>query len=217
VTLITRLAVFSPEPALNVPDAYADIWRPALLRVPIFGELDSQRPPNGSPMVELTLNLEFLAPVDWRVLRAARLEALLDSPHSFVSSYAHESVWGEQEWLPLFDAARWIVAREDERVIGLVRSVGEPESPSARHLESIWVAPTHRRRGVLRHLLLALAQMERRMGVTHLLLWVLEDNDEAQLAYEALGFKPTGERQFLPAAGRFEQRLTLYLRPSMES
>jgi ribosomal protein S18 acetylase RimI-like enzyme len=167
--------------------------------------------------MELTLNVEVLAPVDWRVLRTARLEALLDSPHSFASSYAHESVWGEQQWLPLFDAAAWLVAREDEQVIGLVRSVGEPGRPSARHLESIWVAPTHRRRGVLRHLLHALAQVERRMGVTHLLLWVLEDNDEAQLAYEALGFEPTGERQFLPTAGRFERRLTLYLRSSMES
>jgi ribosomal protein S18 acetylase RimI-like enzyme len=167
--------------------------------------------------MELTLNLEFLAPVDWRTLRTARLEALLDSPHSFASSYALESAWGELEWLPLFDASTWLVAREDERVIGLVRSVGVPEMPSARHLESIWVAPTYRRRGVLRHLILATAQTERRMGVTHLLLWVLEDNDEAQLAYEALGFEQTGERQFLPAAGRFERRLTLYLRPSIES
>jgi hypothetical protein len=36
------------------------------------------------------------------------------------------------------------------------------------------------------------------MGVRDLLLWVLEDNDEAQMAYEALWFKLTGERQLLP-------------------
>ena len=55
----------------------------------------------------------------------------------------------------------------------------------------------------------ALAKMDRRMGVTDLLLWVLEDNHEAQRAYEALGFEPTGERQFLPDFGRFERRMRL--------
>jgi RimJ/RimL family protein N-acetyltransferase len=43
------------------------------------------------------------------------------------------------------------------------------------------------------------------------MLWVLEDNHEARGAYEALGFKPTGERQFLPDCGRFERRLRLAL------
>jgi hypothetical protein len=39
------------------------------------------------------------------------------------------------------------------------------------------------------------------------MLWVLEDNHDAQHAYQALGFEPTGERQFLPALGQFERRL----------
>ena len=47
------------------------------------------------------------------------------------------------------------------------------------------------------------------MGVTELMLWVLEDNHDAQRAYQALGFEPTGERQFLPAFGQFERRLRL--------
>jgi ribosomal protein S18 acetylase RimI-like enzyme len=79
------------------------------------------------------------------------------------------------------------------------------------------VAPTHRRRGVLRDLLRDLAEINQRMGVTDLMLWVLEDNYNAQRAYEALGFEPTGERQFLPAFGRFERRLRLDLRYLLES
>ena len=47
--------------------------------------------------MELTLNLDLLAPVDWRMLRAARLKALLDSPDAFTSSYAHESRWEESD------------------------------------------------------------------------------------------------------------------------
>jgi ribosomal protein S18 acetylase RimI-like enzyme len=161
--------------------------------------------------MELTLNLDLLAPVEWRVLRAARLQALLDSPHAFTSSYAHEFGWGEPDWRGTFTAATWIVAREAGSLVGLARSVGEPQLPSARHVESIWVAPRHRRHGVFRHLLHALAIIERRMGVQDLLLWVLEDNHDARRAYEALGFRSTGERQYLPAVGRFERRLRLGL------
>ncbi len=161
---------------------------------------------SGESVIE-SLELELLAAVDWRVLRAARLAALRDSPHAFTSSYAAESGWGELEWRRLFDAATSIVARNAKKVIGLARSVNEPQCPATRHLESIWVAPTHRRRGVFRELLHALAEIESRSGVTDLLLWVLEDNLDAKRAYEALGFKPTGERQLLPAIGRFELRL----------
>jgi ribosomal protein S18 acetylase RimI-like enzyme len=167
--------------------------------------------------MESLLELGYLFPDDWRVLREIRLRALLDSPHAFTSSYARESRWGELEWLRMFDAATWIVAREAEELIGLARSVNESELPAARHIESIWVAPTHRRRGVFSALLFALGDLERRTGVTELLLWVLEDNQEAQRAYEALGFVPTGERQFLPDFRRFERRLRLGLSGISES
>jgi ribosomal protein S18 acetylase RimI-like enzyme len=160
--------------------------------------------------MESRLDLRMLTPADWRVLRAARLLALLNSPDAFTSTYAREAGWSELEWRRLFDNARWIVARQTQKLVGLARSVGEPEH-AMRHVESIWVAPTHRRHGVLRVLLQALVEMERGIGVTDLLLWVLEDNYAAQRAYEALGFEPTGERQFLADFGRFERRLRLVL------
>jgi ribosomal protein S18 acetylase RimI-like enzyme len=162
--------------------------------------------------MESILELQLLTPVDWRVLKAARLDALRDSPHAFMSCYDHEWRLGELEWRRMFEAAMWIVARAAEDVVGVVRSVGEPSRPCVRHLESIWVAPTHRRRGVFRALLDGLAEIERRKGVTDLMLWVLEDNQDAQRAYETLGFVPTGERQFLPGMGRFERRLRLSIR-----
>jgi predicted GNAT family acetyltransferase len=160
-------------------------------------------------METTTLNLHLLTSADWSLLRKARLEALLDSPHAFTSSYHQEARWSEAEWRRMLHAARWIVAREAEKVIGLAKSVIEPQLPTARHVESAWVAPTHRRCGVLRALLRKLAEIDSRIGVTHLMLWVLEDNHDAENAYRALGFEPTGERQFLPAFGRFERRLRL--------
>jgi ribosomal protein S18 acetylase RimI-like enzyme len=181
----------------------------ALLRGPIYWTVEAAATPDREPMMELTLNLDMLAPADWRVLRAARLAALLDSPHAFASSYARESDWSEFDWRRVFDVATCLVARETDKVIGLAKSVAEPWRPRLRHIESIWVAPTHRRRGVLRGLLQGLTQIERSRGVTELLLWVLEDNYDAQHAYDALGFEPTGERQPLRGFGRFERRLRL--------
>jgi ribosomal protein S18 acetylase RimI-like enzyme len=156
-----------------------------------------------------TLELDLLTPFDWRMLRAARLYALLDSPDAFASSYADESAWSQLDWQRSLRAATWIVAREAQHVIGLVKIVSEPALPASRYVESAWVAPTHRRRGVLRRLLDGLAQISHRMGVTELMLWVLEDNYAADRAYRALGFEPTGDRQYLPGVGRYERRLRL--------
>jgi ribosomal protein S18 acetylase RimI-like enzyme len=168
-------------------------------------------------MIQSTLDVYLLTPEEWRELRAVRLRALRDSPHAFTSSYVRELLWTELEWRRSFDAATWTVAREAEEVIGLARSVGESEQHAARHVEGVWVAPTHRRRGVFRALLHTLAETDRQMGVTELLIWVMEDNYDAQRAYEALGFEPTGERQFLPVFGRFERRLRVCVRRLLQS
>jgi RimJ/RimL family protein N-acetyltransferase len=154
-------------------------------------------------VVESTLSLQLLTPADWSLLRAARLKALLDSPHAFTSSHINESGWREPEWRQQLDTGTWIIARKAEEVIGLARSTAEPGCPATRNVDSIWVAPLHRGRGVCRTLLQALTEM----GVTELLLWVLEQNQDAQRAYDALGFEPTGESQFLPEFRQSELRL----------
>jgi len=158
------------------------------------------------------LDVHLLTPTDWPVLKSARLDALHDAPYAFMSRYECEGRWDEREWRQQFEHATWIVAQQSGRVIGLMRSVIEPALPGSRHLESIWVAPTHRRRGVFRSLLRVMADVERKGGVTHFLVWVLEDNHVAWRVYEAVGFEATGERQFLPNIGRFERRLSWSLR-----
>jgi GNAT superfamily N-acetyltransferase len=159
--------------------------------------------------MESTLELDLLTPVDWRVLRSVRLCALLDSPDAFTSSFANESAWSQLDWERSLNAATWIIAREAQNVIGLAKSVSEPALPASRYVESAWVAPTHRRRGVLRALLHRLAELDRQTGVTELMLWVLEDNHDAQRAYQVLGFESTGYRQYLRAFGQFERQLRI--------
>lgn len=159
----------------------------------------------------LNLDLHLLSPADWTLLRTVRLEALQESPHAFLSGLEIEQRLSESDWRQMFDAATWIVAREAERVIGLLRSVVDSRRPWVRYLESIWVVPTHRRHGVFRELLAELANFERDRGASDLLLWVLEDNYPARYAYMALGFEATGNRQPLADSTRHEIEFGLRL------
>ena len=160
-------------------------------------------------MAETVLDIRLLAPADWRILRDIRLRALIDSPRAFTSHYHRERSWSEHEWRQRFRTATWVVALERGVVIGIAGLVNDhPEEP--QHVESIWVAPTHRCRGVSRSLLDMMVETARRAGLAELLLWVLEDNLLARHTYSRLGFEWTGERKPIrPGHPRFERRLRL--------
>jgi GNAT superfamily N-acetyltransferase len=165
----------------------------------------------------LSLSLQFLGSVDWPLLRAARLSALLDSPQAFASTYDDESRWGEADWRQVLDGAIWITAQEAENVVGLAKSVAAPDQDSVRYLESIWVAQKHRRHGVFRALLRHLAGLHHGMGVTDLMLWVLADNHTAELAYKSLGFEPTGECQIHSSCGKLERQLRVSMKKILDA
>lgn len=156
-------------------------------------------------MINAVLDIKLLAPEEWYLLRTTRLGALRDSPDAFASSYAVEADWDNGQWQRLLADATWVVAIETGTAIGIASVVDRYDG---RHVESIWVAPTHRRRGVFRALLRALVDHKRANRAYDLLLWVMEDNDEARRAYRRLGFTPTGERQRL-SGDRYELRLCL--------
>jgi ribosomal protein S18 acetylase RimI-like enzyme len=161
-------------------------------------------------MTNALLAARKLAPDEWQVLRETRLRALSDSPHAFISRYDAELGWSDRRWQERLDAAEaWAVAVERDEVVGLAGLVrGQPGE--AHHVESMWVAPTHRRRGVSRILVNTMAGLGRQAGLSQLVLWVLEDNIAAWHAYLRLGFVPTGERQPIDRARRrFERRLRL--------
>ncbi len=151
-------------------------------------------------------DLKVLTPDDWWLLRTARLAALQDSPHAFTSSYARESKWEDLKWQRSLATSTWIVARDGQNVIGLAKSIKARWRPASRYVESVWVAPTHRRRGVLGALFYKLAETCRPTGVTELRLWVLVDNRAAINAYLALGFVEFRKPHRLRVLGPFEQQ-----------
>lgn len=162
----------------------------------------------GSP-----LEVRELRPAEWWRLREVRLAALQDSPAAYTSSYEQEAGLGEAEWRDRFGTTRWVVAEDGGHVIGLAGLVSGQEPDGERHIESAWVAPSHRRRGVLRSLVDYLAEIGRGARSDTLFLWVVGDNHVARRAYMRLGFVPTGEAQALePDNGRIERRLRLDVR-----
>ncbi|MET9317086.1 GNAT family N-acetyltransferase [Kribbella sp. NPDC003505] len=144
---------------------------------------------------------------DWPIAREVRLRALKDSPSAYIADYEVEVTVGEDGWRERFTRMRWVVARDEARIIGLASSVRVLDRPPyERHIESVWVDPRYRRTGVLRAVLAELAAIE--PDVTEWRVWVLDTNAVARQVYDRLGFSPTGERQLLEDhSGRCEIRL----------
>lgn len=158
----------------------------------------------------LDIAVQVLHPAQWPILRDARLRALRDAPFAFDSAHDLEAARTEADWRATFEGAIWLIARQPYRTLGLARSAQEPPFPWLRNIESVWVEPTFRRRGVTRRMLANLTETERCVGVTELRAWVLDGNDAARRAWQRLGFAPTGERQPLPGTDdRMEERFRL--------
>ena len=164
-------------------------------------------------MTNAVLDITLLIPDDWQVLRAMRLRALRDAPRAFAADHSIERGWTEAQWRERLGRQTWVLARADSEVVGIACMTADADGAGAVFVESVWVPPEQRRRGVLRSMIEALAERAARAGSAVLLLWVMEDNVEALVAYQSVGFVPTGERQEL-APGRFEVRLSRRLRPS---
>jgi len=162
---------------------------------------------------DLQLKLRHLDHDEWKVLRDARLNALGESPQSFLAEYDQEEKYGQERWQTEFNRGDWIVGELGDRHVcltGVTRESGA--SRDERYLEYVWVAPDFRRRrtalNMLRHIIGELEES----GVRTVFLWTLwtrDGNDPAQLLYERLHFITTNQRQRLESdpRGRWWERL----------
>lgn len=133
---------------------------------------------------------------EWGRLRKIRLTALNESPRAFLSTYAKEQAFGEQDWRAEFSRGEWnIEVRGGEAValVGVTRERGTP--PGECYLEYIWVSPGFRRRGVATDLVKNVLQRLLVLGFGTIWLWILDGNEPARCLYEKCGFSSTGTRQ----------------------
>ena len=111
----------------------------------------------------------------------------------------------DDEWS---DRARWasagveritFLARQDGRTVGIAGGYREEIGSTEVHLVSMWTAPEVRRSGLGRQLVGAVVDWAVDTGASSVGLWVTRGNAPAQLLYESIGFRETGEHQPLPS------------------
>ena len=146
---------------------------------------------------------------DWRLVRDIRLRALQSDARAFDGDLGEEAARHDAYWRSATTVTTWVAAFIGELAVGIARAVGEH---GRRHVESVWVDPHFRRRGVASRMMRELARLERERGERQLRIWVLDGNDGGRAFYDALGFVPTGERKPLPSnPARTEERMHLRL------
>ena len=140
---------------------------------------------------------------DWPQLRALRLEALADSPLSFMETLEQASAMDDAGWQAR--AARGAEGGDSFQVLALQagRAVGTTVCflrDDAAWLAAVYVAPPSRGRGVLDRLAARCCAWATGQGAGVLRLHVHERNDRARAAYRRLGFADTGVRTPHPNA-----------------
>lgn len=142
-------------------------------------------------------------------LRRLRLDALVETPESFGSSYEEEhtlTLEDIREWItPLDDGAMFGVFADDA-LAGMV-GVGRQRKLKMRHKAHIWsmyVAPAQRGHGLGRLLMhAAIAHAQTMRGIRQVQLSVTANNVAAAALYASLGFMEYGtEREALCVNGQ---------------
>ena len=162
------------------------------------------------------MSIRFLSASEWRLLRSARLDALQESPTSFLSTFAQERQYGPPHWRAELAIGTWLVGTGDDdsaQAQALLGATPGTDIPAAdRYLSYLWVARPARGRGLGTTLVTEMLTHLRDHDVRRVWLWVLDGNADADRLYRRLGFRSTGLRQPLDRDPlRSEERLLMEL------
>jgi GNAT superfamily N-acetyltransferase len=147
------------------------------------------------------ITVDALTPDEWQIIRGVRLRSLHDAPHAFTSTYQRELAFDEPAWRLRATTGQWFVATDGGVAIGVAGGIdGWSDDPVDRELVGRWVDPSHRGRGVGRHLLDAVAAWAASVGATTLRLGVRAGNQGGRKAYLRMGLQATGETMTSPGA-----------------
>lgn len=149
------------------------------------------------------LRFETITEASFADLRDIRLRALQEAPSAFGSTYAKEVRWSDSTWRQ--KAAAWsgpgafgVLAQDGEDVCGIAGCRFVAEEPQKAQLLSVWIAPSHRGRGLAGRLVERVVDWAWRHGATSVVLTVTSNNGPAIGLYRRLGFVDTG--RLLPYA-----------------
>jgi GNAT superfamily N-acetyltransferase len=154
---------------------------------------------------------------DGETLRSLRLKALTDSPRAFLGDLDEEAARPLEQWRGAAAGGVWFAAFVDGVPAGLVAAVFDLASRQ-HYVESMWVLPQLRGRGVATALLRAVEHYVLGQGGAAVRLWVLNGNRSAANTYLHYGFRPTELRQQIAGhPGVSEDEFVLWLQPRRET
>jgi ribosomal protein S18 acetylase RimI-like enzyme len=140
------------------------------------------------------VEIEFLCPADGPILSSVRLRALRDSPEAFLATPDEEAALTPADWTARIMSATWTVAWDGDVVVGIAcltsQEAKASNTPKEWFIESVWVEPGYRRKGLVRRMVQKLEGQAREDGAERLQLWVLGTNDLAFDAYKKIDFYP---------------------------
>jgi ribosomal protein S18 acetylase RimI-like enzyme len=132
------------------------------------------------------------------------LESLRTSPDAFLATAAEIEAKPTAYWEIQLRSSTWAVleARRGfrRRVVGIAaaKQPGDNDKKYANlvdacFIESVWITPRMRRRGLGKRLVNFLIDMRRQDGIQRFYLWVFENNESAVGLYEDMNFEETGQ------------------------
>jgi len=139
--------------------------------------------------------IQHLTPADWPLLKTTRLAALKDAPHAFRSRYAEEVLQPDEAWRALAasraatDGSTGFLAFDGDSPVGLVACVWQDRTRGLVRLQSLWVAPPVRGRGVASALVEAAITWARDAGARDCEADVTDANHAAEVFYWRRGFR----------------------------
>jgi ribosomal protein S18 acetylase RimI-like enzyme len=159
---------------------------------------------------------------DAQILEQAVRQSITTDPAAFLKTSEDVQNRAPDYWHKEIDSATWVVIQKGVEVVGIAvarfpdlevdRNINRTRS---RFIESVWIAPEFRGRGLGERLVRFLFETEwsESPDVRQFLLWVLEKNDPAIKLYKRMGFRRVGEQKLPDLSGRTEFRYEYVLDP----
>ena len=138
---------------------------------------------------------------DAETLYYAMREAVSTSPGSFLKTVEDVDAEPPDYWVNEVRSSKWAVAQSGGEVVGVAASklpdpgIDSEDPATARYIESVWVAPSLRRKRLGERLIKYLLATEywNNLHIAQFVLWVYATNYSAMRLYEHIGFIRTPE------------------------
>jgi ribosomal protein S18 acetylase RimI-like enzyme len=137
---------------------------------------------------------------DSDVLRDTILKSVATSPGAFLATAAELKEEPPEYWETRLKSSSWAVVQRGGQTLGVAAAKPPSEvddyalQEKACFIESVWVDPSMRGKGLGERLVAYLIEQQRKVaGIQKFYLWVFDSNTPAIRLYKRMDFKPTGQ------------------------